>query len=162
MPLRSRLLALLLLLTAAGAAPAALAQIPKQRHIDDIKAQSVAWNRAFNGRDSTALYALLSSRVNLCEADACYPTPADARRLLRTRWRSRPDLNWMNRTLQVQVNDQVLVGYETGEFTESWTPKAGAGKSQQTGRYWLMWGFENGSWRILSGIFTPLTCTGCR
>ncbi|GAA4373770.1 nuclear transport factor 2 family protein [Hymenobacter koreensis] len=162
MLLRSFVIFLFLLL-AAGVAPT-LAQIPKQRHIEAIQAQSATWNRAFNGRDSTALYALFSSRANLCEAAGCWTSTADVRRAMRSLWRTRPDLTWMNRTLQVQVNDQTLVAYETGEWTENWTHKQAAAKSQVTGRYWLMWGFEDGKWRILSGIYTPITCTGnyCR
>ncbi|QHJ07253.1 DUF4440 domain-containing protein [Hymenobacter busanensis] len=142
----------------------AQAQIPKQRHVEAIQAQSVVWNRAFNGRDSTAFYALFSSRANLCGANGCQTTPAEVRRTMRTLWRTRPDITWMNRSQQVQVNDQSLVACENGEWTESFTHKQAPGKSQITGRYWLMWGFEDGQWRILSGIFTPLTCTGnyCR
>lgn len=134
------------------------AQIPKQKHIEIIRSRGTAWNAAFNARDTTALFGLFAP-------DAALTTPTGSRtgavenaRSFRALFRQHPDVNWMNKTGLVEVNDQAMVAYETGEWNESWTA-AGGTKARVVGKYCLYWKYAANGWVISAAIFTPLFCT---
>ncbi|QDA59198.1 YybH family protein [Hymenobacter jejuensis] len=135
-------------------------QISKQKHLELLKARSETWNKAFNSRDTTALAGLFSAQVTLSNANGSRVGAAENMRNFQALFRLRPDIAWMNRTQFTEIDDQWQVAYETGEWNESWTNTQDQSKTRITGKYWLMWKYENNRWAILSGIFTPLTCGG--
>ncbi|TGE25460.1 nuclear transport factor 2 family protein [Hymenobacter aquaticus] len=133
-------------------------QILKQKHLELIKARSETWNKAFNSRDTTAFYGLFNPGITVSSASGSRTTEAAARQWFRGRFRQRPDVTWMNRTMNVEVSDLGQLAYETGEWAEAWTDPQDKSKNRIIGKYWLMWKFENNAWTILSATYTPLSC----
>jgi len=58
------------------------------------------------------------------------------------------------------VNEQWHIAYETGNWTEAWTETGDSDKSEIKGKYWIMWKLKDNDWKVLSAIFTPLSCKG--
>ncbi|MCB2408325.1 YybH family protein [Hymenobacter lucidus] len=137
-----------------------MGQILKQKHLELIKARSETWNRAFNSRDTTALYGLFNPGITVSTATGSRTSEAAARQWFRSRFRQRPDVTWMNRTMNVELSDQGQLAYETGEWAQAWTDTQDKAKNRIIGKYWLMWKFENNAWTILSATYTPLSCAG--
>ncbi|PJJ59163.1 YybH family protein [Hymenobacter chitinivorans] len=135
-------------------------QILKQKHLELIKARSETWNRAFNSRDTTAFYNLFNPGIMVSTASGSRSSEAATRQWFRSRFRQRPDVTWMNRTMNVELSDQGQLAYETGEWAEAWTDTQDKTKNRIIGKYWLMWKFENNAWTILSATYTPLSCAG--
>lgn len=157
MPIFTRRLLLAFVLLAARSG---WAQIPKQKHIELIKSRSESWNKSFNARDTAAFYGLFAPDAVVTAASGPQVGLADNARSFRALFRQRPDVNWMNKTSLVEMNDQAMVAYETGEWTESWSNKPGSDKARVIGKYALMWKYAPTGWVVSAAIFTPLFCSG--
>ncbi len=160
MPVRTSLFlsGLLSLLLLTG--PASHAQISRQKQLETLRARSELWNRAFNSRDTTALAALLDAQVAISAANGTQLGATENGKAFSRLMRQRPDINWLNKPTQLDLNEQWQLACETGEWTESWTEPRTAEKTRIVGKYCLLWKNLNGTWVIASAIFTPLSCVG--
>jgi hypothetical protein len=142
----------------------AFAQVKDQEvnenHLKELKARSELWNAAYNSHDSLTFYTLFDSLALLSSAGGRWVDAEDCKKLCRLLYRLRPDISWTNKSSKIEINERIHVAYETGDWVENWTQKDDIDKSEITGKYWIMWRYENDNWFIISGIFTPLTCKG--
>src|SRR5882672_6245375 len=122
--------------------------------------RSKLWNSSFNSRDSSTFYTLFDSLAVLSSGGGRWIGNEECKRLCRGLYQKRPDITWINKLSKVEVFDQWKIAYETGDWKETWTEGNDKEKSQITGKYWIMWRYENKNWIIISGIFTPLSCKG--
>jgi hypothetical protein len=136
------------------------AQPVNETHLMEIKARSELWNTSYNSRDSLSFYTLFDSLALLSSAGGRWIGAEDCKKLCRFLYAIRPDISWINKYSKIEINERIHVAYETGDWTEDWTESGDTGKSRLTGKYWIMWRFENDNWFIISAIFTPLTCEG--
>ncbi|AFD08626.1 YybH family protein [Solitalea canadensis] len=136
------------------------AQNVKKHSIQEIETRSELWNKAYNSRDSLRFYTLFDSLAVLSSAGGRWIGAEECKRLCRGLYKRRPDISWTNKSNKIEINEQWNVAYETGDWTEAWTEQGDTSKSQIIGKYWIMWRFKNDNWYIISGIFTPLSCTG--
>ncbi len=136
------------------------AQNLQEIHLKEIKARSELWNIAYNSRDSITFYTLFDSLTIISSAGGRWIGMEDCKRLCRSLYMMRPDITWTNKSTVIELNERILVAYESGEWIENWTESGDQTKSEITGKYCIMWRFKNDDWRIISAIFTPLTCIG--
>ena len=137
-----------------------LAQDVHANNILEIRTRSKMWNDYYNSRDSLGFYSLFDSSAVVVSLGGKWIGLEKCKSLCRSLYVKRPDIRWYNESTDIEVNDQWPVGYETGNWSESWTENGDTTKSEIKGKYWMMWMRKNGSCYILSAIFTPLTCTG--
>jgi len=126
----------------------------------EIKRRSELWNSAYNNRDSLTFYTLFDSLAVLTSAGARRVGLEQCKTICRLQYVSRPDIRWINKATSIEINGQWHVAYEIGNWTEDWTESGDTSRSQIKGKYCIMWRFTNSNWVIISGIFTPLSCTG--
>ena len=140
------------------------AQTVNEIHVKEIQARSESWNQSYNSRDSLTFYTLFDSLALLSSAGGRWIGAEECKKLCRFLYAIRPDISWTNKFSKIEINERIHVAYETGDWAEDWTEKGDTSKSKLTGKYWIMWRYENDNWFIISAIFTPLTCSGsyCR
>ena len=131
-----------------------------ETYIKEIRTRSELWNTAYNNRDSISFYTLFDSLALVSSAGGRWIGAEECKKICRSLYVVRPDIRWVNEIATIEVNEQWRVGYETGNWTESWTETGDTSRSQIKGKYWLMWRYKNEKWVVISGIFTPLSCTG--
>lgn len=136
------------------------AQTINESHLKEIKIRSELWNSSYNSRDSLTFYTLFDSLAVLSSAGGRWIGAEDCKKLCRFLYHLRPDISWTNKSTKIEINERIHVAYDTGDWTENWTESGDQTKSELTGKYWIMWRFQNNNWQIISAIFTPLTCTG--
>ena len=125
-----------------------------------INERSAVWNTAYNSRDSITFYTLFDSLAILSSAGGRWIGAEECKTLCRKLYPMRPDIRWVKSPAKVEVNEQWMIGYETGDWVEDWTEQGDTERSRIAGKYWIMWGYRKDRWVILSGIFTPMSCTG--
>ena len=136
------------------------AQDSKEQQMQEIKERSELWNTAYNSRDSLTFYTLFDSLALLSSAGGRWIGAEECKRLCRFLYQKRPDISWTNKFSKIEINEQIPVAYETGDWIENWTETGDTSKSELKGKYFIMWRFKKENWVIISAIFTPLTCTG--
>ncbi len=136
------------------------AQDVNKNLVNAIKERSELWNTSYNKRDSLAFYTLFDSLALLSSAGGRWIGAEECKKLCRFLYDKRPDISWVNKLSKIEINEQWHVAYETGDWIEDWTESGDKSKSQIKGKYFIMWRLKNENWYIISGIFTPLSCTG--
>lgn len=124
-----------------------------------IRERNMLWNESFQNRDTSNLFSLFSSESILATAGGRWIGGNRCRSLINTLFKNRPDITWINSIEKVEVFQGWNIAYETGSWIETWTEK-GVGKSEITGKYWIMYDYRDDAWVIHSSIFTPLACNG--
>jgi ketosteroid isomerase-like protein len=127
---------------------------------NEIKGRSAVWNTSYNARDSVNFYTLFDSSIVIVSDGFRHVGKEQCKNICRGFYAIRPDITWFNIPTGIEVNDQWHVAYETGNWTETWTEQGDKVQSQIKGKYYLMWRYSFGDWRIISAIFTPLLCAG--
>lgn len=135
-------------------------QTNHSNHEKEIEARSKLWNSSYNSRDSLTFYTLFDSTAIVASAGGRWIGAEKCKDLCRSLYKRRPDITWYNYASKIEVNEQWHVAYETGDWAEAWTENGDSVKSEIKGKYWIMWRFRDNSWKIISAIFTPLSCTG--
>ncbi len=127
---------------------------------DTIQNKSWLWDKAFNTRDTTTYFNLVDTVFSIT-AGGGTPTDLPRFKFLTKRLHSnRSDIVMNFKIDKAEVNSNNDIGYDTGNWTESWTEKGDTSKSELQGKYWRMWKKRNYEWRIMTVVLTPLSCKG--
>jgi ketosteroid isomerase-like protein len=127
---------------------------------NEVKQNSTLWQASFNARDSLAFYSLFDSSAIFVSGGARRIGKEECISLFRRLYVARPDIRMYNSPSSIEVNERWQVAFETGDWTEKWTEKGDKDFSQLKGKYSIMWRYSEGSWRINTATFTPLSCSG--
>ena len=140
--------------------PNVQAQSAHSNHKKEIGIKSKLWNTCFNSRDSLTFYTLFDTTAIVTTPAGRWIGAEQCKGLCRGLYKRRPDITWYNQLTKTEVNEQWHVAYETGNWTETWTESGDTSKSEIKGKYWIMWVYRDNTWKIISAIFTPLSCKG--
>src|SRR5689334_22415281 len=138
----------------------AFAQNDHYNNMKQVASRSTMWNSSYNGRDSLTFFSLFDSTAIVVSLGGKWVGLEKCKYLCRSLYVKRPDINFRIYQKQIEVNDQWPAAYATGDWSESWTEQGDTSKSEIKGKYWMMWQLKNGTYYILSAIFTPLACSG--
>jgi hypothetical protein len=138
----------------------AVAQNDHARNLEQVAARTNIWNRSYNSRDSVTFFSLFDSTAIVVSLGGKWVGLEKCKYLCRSLYVKRPDINFSIYPTKIEVNDQWPTAYATGDWSESWTEAGDTTKSEIKGKYWMMWQLKNGTYYILSAIFTPLSCSG--
>ena len=116
----------------------------------------ISWNRVMLEKDLALMKELLADGAQVTSAGMQLNGEDEVIQKFKFIFKRRPDLVWVNTPLERVEFESWNTAYEYGEWRESWTQEDG--KTQITGKYFILWQRNNNTWEIKTAVFAPSKC----
>jgi ketosteroid isomerase-like protein len=124
--------------------------------IDSLRNAIDLWNSSFNSRDTNLYYKLIDPNIAVTAGGGTIIGTKEFKETTNSLFFDRVGIVMYMNLEKVEIGGWDI-GYDSGNWIETWNEKNTTAKSEIKGKYWRMWKKTEGNWIVMSIILTPMT-----
>jgi hypothetical protein len=118
---------------------------------DVVKENIGLWNLAFNNHDTINFFNLLDSGIAFTAGGGTDFGISAVKETVRGLYNDRQAITMNMIAERIEISEWPI-GYDTGNWTETWIEKNNSSKSEIKGKYWRVWKMEDNKCRVMAVI----------